>query len=261
MARYKQHRGGLAPDKYLNNEDYDKLVAYVSEQGDIARQRGSRRAVVNQMLIEVFAWTGMRAEELCHLQIKDLPISHGKDVINVSDGKGHVSRPIEIPHNFAERVTLFVREYRKGAKPGSAVFVNERGHRKLRSTVQRRAKTDGHIIVENHAEQTSRLTYQSCYIRVRGVGKKAGLRRLTPHMFRHTYLTRLYNSGQDLLFVKDQAGHADPSTTAIYARTDQAARRRQVEALWDASDSQIVKRIPINIHITDNANAKCLQSK
>lgn len=231
MGRYKQHRGGLAPDKYLTDEEFNRLIAYVREQSGIARQRGRRRAIMNQMLIEVLAFTGMRAEEVCRLQIRDLPISHGKDVVNVTDGKGHVSHPIEIPHIFAEHLTLFVRQYRKSAKPGSAVFVNERGHRTLRSTVQRLAESDGHVIVENHSEHTSRLTYHSCYCRVKHIGKKAGLIRLTPHMLRHTYLTRLYNKERDLLFVKDQAGHADPSTTAIYARTEQAERRRQVEAL------------------------------
>jgi len=52
-----------------------------------------------------------------------------------------------------------------------------------------------------------------------------------PHMLRHTYLTRLYNVEKDLRFVQDQAGHASPTTTAIYAKTDNESRRRQVEAL------------------------------
>ncbi len=50
-------------------------------------------------------------------------------------------------------------------------------------------------------------------------------------MLRHTYLTRLYNTEKDLRFVQDQAGHASPTTTAIYAKTNNKARKRQVEAL------------------------------
>ena len=41
------------------------------------------------------------------------------------------------------------------------------------------------------------------------------------------YLTRLYNVKKDFGFVQDQAGH----TTAIYAKTNNKARKRQVEAL------------------------------
>ncbi|MFC1793445.1 tyrosine-type recombinase/integrase [Planctomycetota bacterium] len=55
--------------------------------------------------------------------------------------------------------------------------------------------------------------------------------KLHPHMLRHTYLTRLYNVEHDLRFVQDQAGHASPTTTAIYAKTNSKARKRQVEAL------------------------------
>jgi len=52
-----------------------------------------------------------------------------------------------------------------------------------------------------------------------------------PHMLRHTYGTRLYNVEQDLRFVPDQLGHASPTTTAIYAKTNAKARRRQPAAL------------------------------
>jgi len=61
--------------------------------------------------------------------------------------------------------------------------------------------------------------------------EQAGIGKLHPHMLRHTYLTRLYNVEKDLRFVQDQAGHASPTTTAIYAKTNSKARKRQVEAL------------------------------
>ena len=47
-------------------------------------------------------------------------------------------------------------------------------------------------------------------------------------MLRHTYLTRLYNVEKDLRFVQDQAS---PATTALYAKTNNTARKRQVQAL------------------------------
>ncbi len=50
-------------------------------------------------------------------------------------------------------------------------------------------------------------------------------------MLRHIYLTRLYKVEKDLRFVQDQAGYASPTTTAIYAQTNNKARKRQVQAL------------------------------
>jgi len=66
---------------------------------------------------------------------------------------------------------------------------------------------------------------------MRAQDEQAGIGKLHPHMLRHTYLTRLYNIEKDLRFVQDQAGHASPTTTAIYAKTNNQARKRQVQAL------------------------------
>jgi len=75
------------------------------------------------------------------------------------------------------------------------------------------------------------MIYRTVYEKMKKLGKKSGIGKLHPHMLRHTYLTRLYNVEHDLRFVQDQAGHASPTTTAIYAKTNSKARKRQVEAL------------------------------
>jgi integrase/recombinase XerC len=41
---------------------------------------------------------------------------------------------------------------------------------------------------------------------------------LSPHCLRHTYVTRLIESGYDAQFVTDQVGHSHAATTAIYTR-------------------------------------------
>lgn len=78
-----------------------------------------------------------------------------------------------------------------------------------------------------------RMIYRSIYEKMKKLGQKSGIGKLHPHMLRHTYLTRLYNVEHDLRFVQDQAGHASPTTTAIYAKTNNKARKRQVEGLDD----------------------------
>jgi len=80
-------------------------------------------------------------------------------------------------------------------------------------------------------EQGGRIQYRSICAKIKRLGECAGIGKLHPHMLRHTYGTKLYNVEQDLRFVQDQLGHASPTTTAIYAKTNSKARRRQVEAL------------------------------
>jgi len=203
-ARTKTAVGGLPPEKYLTEQQQRRLLAYVKGQADIARYRNRRRAIVDEMLVMLFLNTGLRASELCNLRLRDLPVTHGKKVIFVRTGKGKTVRVIEISDRFCKKLEGFIELYRKKAKSADYLFINERG---------------------------TQLRYISVYSKITRIGKRAGIANLHPHVLRHTYLTRLYNVGHDLRFVQDQAGHKSPVTTAIYAQTDQEARRKQVNAL------------------------------
>ena len=207
MAKRKStSRGGLAPDKYLSEEQLKRLRQYVKDMADLARQRGSERAIIDELIVELFSNTGLRASELCDLNISDLPVSHGKDSIWIRDGKGKVTRTVDIPENLVKRLERFIKLYRKNAKPDDPLLASAKGER---------------------------MIYRSLYEKIKKLGKNSGLGKLHPHVLRHTYLTRLYNVEHDLRFVQDQAGHASPTTTAIYAKTNSKARKRQVEALDD----------------------------
>ena len=210
MKRKTKHRGGLTPDKYLSDRQLKKLRQYIKDSADLARQRGSHRNVVNEIVVELLVNSGLRATELCNLNIGDLPGSHGKDGIWIRNGKGNVTRVVDISDSLKKRIARYVKNYHKNAKPDTPLFVNER---------------------------KNRLNYFGLYTRVKRIGERSGLGHLYPHMLRHTYLTRLYNVEHDLRFVQDQAGHASPVTTAIYAKTDTKSRKRQVEALDGEIDS------------------------
>ena len=203
MAKRKT-RGGLTPDKYLSDVQLKTLRQYVKDMADLARQRGSQRAIIDELIVELLANTGMRASELCNLNIEDLPVSHGKDSVWIRDGKGKVTRTIDIPESLVKRLAHFIRLYRKDAKPEEPLLISTKG---------------------------KRVIYRSIYEKIKKLGKKSGIGKIHPHVLRHTYLTRLYNVENDLRFVQDQAGHSSPTTTAIYTKTSNQARKRQVEAL------------------------------
>ena len=206
MNRPNKRRGGLAPDQYLTEEQLKRLRRYVKDRADLARLKGGSRSIVDEIIVELMANTGLRASELIGIDLGDLPTVHEKDEIWIRNGKGNVTRTIVIPEKLIKRLERFVKLYRKGAAEDEALLVSERGNR---------------------------MIYRSIYSKIRRLGKQVGLNKLHPHVLRHTYLTRLYNIEKDLRFVQDQAGHASPTTTAIYARTNNEARKRQVQALDD----------------------------
>lgn len=56
----------------------------------------------------------------------------------------------------------------------------------------------------------------------------------TAHALRHTYITMLYKAGVDVLTAKEQAGHADISTTlAIYTHLDAEYKKKTLTKLDD----------------------------
>jgi integrase len=61
--------------------------------------------------------------------------------------------------------------------------------------------------------------------------KRAGLPKITWHMFRHSFASRLTRDGVDLVTVKDLRGHANISTTMRYAHSNDDAKRGAVHRL------------------------------
>jgi integrase len=61
--------------------------------------------------------------------------------------------------------------------------------------------------------------------------KRAGLPKITWHMFRHTFASRMTRDGVDIVTVKELLGHADVKTTMRYAHSNDDAKRRAVQRL------------------------------
>jgi len=182
---------GLPPYDYLSASQLEALVRYVKDEANEARRKGATRAVVNELIVALMVRTGLRAGELCNLNIADLPASHGEDTIWIRDVKTMVTRKVDIDSETTRSLNKFVKLYRQGAAAGTPLFVSERG---------------------------GRLSYMSLYSKIKIIGTKAGIGSLYPQMLRHTYLVRLYDATQDLRLVQLQAGHAHSSSTARYAK-------------------------------------------
>ena len=198
----------------------------VGIEAERARKNGSRRGLANMMLIELLLETGLRASEICHLQLRDMPTNHGKDSVLVRCGKGDVLRVVNVKLSMKDKISEYIRLCRKGAKPGSPLFVTEAGQRLLRW----RAGRKGTIV--KLKERTARLSYPELYARVKRIGKRAGIDNLHPHMMRHTYATFLYKTAKDLRYTQLQLGHSRPEITARYAQVLNDEARRQTEALY-----------------------------
>lgn len=73
--------------------------------------------------------------------------------------------------------------------------------------------------------------------------KRSGLNKVTWHMFRHTFASRLTRDGVDIVTVKELLGHANISTTMRYAHSNDDAKRRAVERL-NGTGNKVVAIVP-----------------
>jgi site-specific recombinase XerD len=56
--------------------------------------------------------------------------------------------------------------------------------------------------------------------------------KVTPHCLRHTKAMNLLHAGVNPIYIRDLLGHADLSTTEIYARTDTELKRAALEKAY-----------------------------
>jgi integrase len=201
--------------KFLSQQEFQKLLLHVKRQADLARARGTTRAVIDELVIQLLARAGLRANEIRALRIEDLPSQEDKKSLRIRNASNEVLRIVDISDDMDHLLKRFVELYRKGAGKKDTLLETERG---------------------------GAYGYMSLYNKVRRIGEKAGIGRLTPAMLQHTYMVRLYEAEHDLRYVQDQTGYVSRRTLAKYLLEDRRKRTRLVRGSAELTGQERAKR-------------------
>lgn len=168
---------------------------------DLASPLGLR----DRAVLEVLYSTGVRRSELAHLSLFDLDAE--RRTLMVRQGKGRRDRFVPI----GERAIAWVARYLAEVRPGLA---GEPDDGTLFLTA------DGTPFSPDRLTQIARG-----YVEASGVGKEGAC-----HLFRHTMATLMLEGGADIRYIQAMLGHAELSTTQIYAQVSIRALQAVHEA-------------------------------
>ena len=159
-------------------------------------------SVLSVALSELLFGTGIRVSELCLLRVGDVEFSNRRILVF---GKGGKERVVPVSHpDIWSALLCYYAEVRGEGAPEEAFFLNAR----------RRP-----------------LSPQSVRSRLRAIAASAGLRkRVTPHMFRHTFATLMLEEGVDIRYIQHLLGHSSLMTTQIYTHV---SAQKQAQIMHD----------------------------
>lgn len=180
-------RGKTLPN-FLTEQEIEQILGNIR----IETPAGYR----NRTIFELLYATGMRVSELSGLNFGDLNLENNE--IRVL-GKGNKERIVLVSNKAKEflntylktaRYMIFKDELKKEYDEKTPVFINKTGYRLQPQSIRKSIKE----VVE-----AIKLPKD-----------------VTPHVFRHSFATKLLENGADLRIVQELLGHSSISNTQIY---------------------------------------------
>ena len=186
------------PAMHLRTPKTDKNLPVIVRENDIVSlmEEPIKNPITNEIegerdhaILEMLYATGLRLSELLSINICD--IDRKSKLVKVM-GKGGKERIVPIGKVAINSIESYLKKLGKSIRSSyeDPLFVNKKGKRLPKRTLQRRIKK---------------------YLEVTMGGG-------TVHTLRHTFATHLVNSGADILTVKELLGHSSLSSTQHYTR-------------------------------------------
>jgi len=173
--------------------------------------------------------SGVRVKECCRTRVKDVDLERLQ--LGVRGGKGDQDRVTVLPRRLVDRLREQIERVRRLHEDDLAIVC---GRVWLPPTLRRKYPSAELELGWQYLFPSSRLSVDprerdekirrrhhvhvnSLQKAIRAAAKQSGLtKRVTPHVFRHSFATHVLENGENIRKVQELLGHKDIQTTMIY---------------------------------------------
>lgn len=199
--------------RIIPREEIEQLLNYIYASISSLSGIQYKHTLRDASVIEVFFATGARVYEISNIRVENINLNSG--LIRIM-GKGGKERYIQISNT---AVLDILRKYYEENEP--------------------EIKKSGYFFINNRGK---RYTEQSIRLMLKKYTLKAGIqRKITPHMFRHSFATYLIEEGVDVSCVQQILGHSSIKTTQIYIHVAAKKQADILRELHPRNNMNIVK--------------------
>lgn len=179
----------------LSDEEVEQLLFYVENSRKVS--------IRNKLIVYLLLHTGVRVTELVNIQQKD--IDHLAHTLTIT-GKGGKVRELSLRGDVVELIKTYQRSERATSSYQGSPY----------------------LLLSQRSNQLHRDAVRGWFAKI---SKDLGFK-LHPHLFRHTFCTKLLKRGVDITTVSKLAGHNSVNMTAkYYIQTSRADKQAAVELL------------------------------
>ncbi len=195
---------------YLSTDDVKLLL----KQPDSNKRSGRRDLALLLMMYD----SGARVQEIADLTVSSLRLDPPAQVTLV--GKGRKQRVVPLMADTSSIIGAYIEEHRL-TEPHCMqypLFKNYQGQKMTRAGIT--------YILKKYADMARE--------------KRPDFpQRVTPHVLRHSKAMHLLEAGVNVIYIRDILGHADVSTTEIYAKANMAMKRAALEKVADIASCDV----------------------
>lgn len=211
----------LAPQG-ISDAAIDALLRATAGEPDHAQRHRDQAALA------LLVYAGLRIQETCHLQLRDLDLEGG--MITIRRGKGGKARRVPLHSDAQEILERYLDDVRcPDGLPTIGTYqereplligkkVTMKGQPWLPGvqpqTIRKRLKQLGQIAAKQLRDEAKQISDLDQAQRMKQAARQAA--KVTPHQLRHSLARRLLRNGATLPEVQRILGHSRLSTTGMY---------------------------------------------